>query len=137
MTQILCKSNAKFLGNAFGIKDIYGNSKFSIQKKSNSLTVDIIVSYHDEKNVEKNISFEEIIELKDKALLLSKKVIENDKTNEFYEICAGFANTVHQVSVLADVLNKLLIKGYYVDDKAINLIVQNVVSMVKFSKNYE
>lgn len=25
MTQILCKSNAKFFGNTFGIKDIYGN----------------------------------------------------------------------------------------------------------------
>jgi len=91
------------------IKEIYTSSKFeiiNIQKK-----VDCTIEYG--YDYEKKITFDEIIDLRDRSMLQKAESTENE--NDLQLIIKNYNDTINQIEILREDIEDLISKGYPVD----------------------
>ena len=96
------------------IKDIIKHSSFtlSIENLKESY-LSFVGSFKNEKNEERNINYEGIIELRGRAMLTKKLGNEKSKEEkETFELNKKFAERINQIEKINDLLKKIAEKGY-------------------------
>ena len=91
------------------IKEIYTASKFEI--KNNQKKIECTVSYGFD--YDKYISFDEIIDLRDRSMLQKAESSENE--NDLQLIIKSYNNIINQIEILREDIEELINKGYPVD----------------------
>lgn len=91
------------------IKEIYIASKFEI--KNTQKTVECSVTYGFD--YDKNITFEEILDLRDRSMLQKAESTENE--NDLQLIIKNYNNNINQIEILREDIEDLISKGYPVD----------------------
>ena len=91
------------------IKEIYTASKFEI--KNTQKTVDCSVTYGFD--YDKIITFEEILNLRDRSMLQKAESTENE--NDLQLIIKNYNNNINQIEILREDIEDLISKDYLVD----------------------
>ena len=90
------------------VKDLYNNSFFQIKNSNGIFHCDVFYA----KDLSKKISYEEVLEVRDRSLLKKKDEEENEKKENFYEIAQDFSKKINQIDNLIDYINEICAKGY-------------------------
>ena len=111
-TQKLDRSQA----NLKQIKNIMKESTFTLSiKNSEDIYLNFIGKFIDDKNEGKNIHFENVIELRGRAMLTKKLADQTEEEKQIFEINKKFAERMNEIDKIYSLLRKIAEKGYSED----------------------
>ena len=91
------------------IKEIYISSKFEIKNIQKNVVCNVAYGF----DYDKYISFEEILDLRDRSMLQKAESTENE--NDLQIIIKNYNNVINQIEILREDIEDLISKGYPVD----------------------
>ena len=94
------------------VRDIYNSSFFNIENK-NGIYICYVTVIDKNKN-EKKFNFDEVLEVRDRALLKKK---DDDNKDNFFELAHKFSSLINNIEKLIDFVNEINEKGYPEDMK--------------------